>query len=315
MPRLKSNSFDYEPVRVFREFSHSATECSARDIGVHRSGSSRLVIVRLAERTLLCGTATRDFNDTEIRDCVHARGQLYLDVSQKIQWTNFASHLQQFIISPVCGDCADFPTCCGAFEACTTSFFLDDEMWIRRHLAGLGGRVLDVGMGQLPYLDVIEPAIRAGTLLYHGLDPDQRVVDDARARQLPIELTCNRIETFEGNGARFNHIVAIRCLNHFEDLHRALDRMCALLLEGGTLLLIESLPLPLVRPRRMAKRSHLEADGGFQHYQNLGSEDVIGAIYGRHPLEIAWHRPVGRDTCDQWILLATRSSRRECSDG
>jgi hypothetical protein len=44
---------------------------------------------------------------------------------------------------------------------------------------------------------------------------------------------------------------------------------------------------------------------GHQHFRNCASEDVLPLV-ARHGLRVVEHRPVGRDTSNQWILLLAR---------
>ena len=101
----------------------------------------------------------------------------------------------------------------------------------------------------------------------------------------------------------FDWVIAIRSLNHFQDVERALSVMFDAARDGATMLLIESLPLPLVRGRRHARLSHELAPRGFEHYRNWGSEDFLEFAGSRYAFEVLYHRPVGRDTCDQWLLV------------
>ncbi len=300
-----SNSFDYTPVRVLDGFVLDPASCTARDLGLHRARSSRVVLVQRDGRIVLCRTSTSDFDDAEIRGVVHDLGQLYLDVSGKPQIDDFARDVRQLVIGAGCRACPDFPTCVACYHEAPRSFFADDEAWLRDRLRTLGGRVLDVGVGHGPYLDAVWDRLASGVMTLDGLDPDPGLVDG------PPGLRTFRasIETFAPpDPTPYDHILAIRSLHHVADLDQAFARMCALLRPRGTLLLIESAALPLVRSRRHAAHAHAFATGGFQHARNWDSHRMIAFLGDRVPLRLLFHRPISPDTCDQWILVFERGA-------
>jgi 2-polyprenyl-3-methyl-5-hydroxy-6-metoxy-1,4-benzoquinol methylase len=297
-----SSQFDYEPVRELEGFVLDPERCTARDLGFSRAATSRVVLVRKDGRVAACRTTTDSFADEEIREVVHECGQLYLDVSGRPAIHDFRADVRQLRLTDACRSCPDLPACVACYEPAASRPFDDDEAWLDAWLASAEGAVLDVGMGRLPYLAALADRIRDGRVEYHGLDPDRSAIDAARASGLPLVLHEGGVEGFEAPRA-FDRIVAIRSLNHFADVERALSRLAACLAPGGLMLLVESLALPLVRGRRQAARCHEVAEGGFQHLRNWSSHRTISALRGL-PLRVTFHRPVGRDTCDQWILEA-----------
>ena len=305
-PRPGSNSFDYVPVRELKGFVPDPACCTARDLGLARAGTSRAVVVAADARFVLCRTDTGDFDDGEIRHVVHARGQLYLDVSGKPAIDDFGREVRQVVIAPACLSCPDLASCCACYVPAPASFFHQDEARVHGWLAARRGRVLDVGMGWVPYLDAMEASVRDGRVEYHGLDPDPGVIAAAGASYLPLRLHAGTIEEYGGDGGPFDAVVALRSLNHFADVGLALDVIAACLRPGGEALLVESLPLPLVRSRRHAARCHDEAAGRYEHLRNWDSAQVVALLSSR-PFAVLEERPVARDTCDQWILRLRRT--------
>jgi hypothetical protein len=299
----RSNSFDYVPFRAVDGFVLDPARCTARDLGLARAGTSRVVICRLQGRFVLARTDTGDFDDAAIRHVVHGCGQLYRDVSGKPSIDDFATDVVQLVRCDACRACPDLPTCCGCHQPATRSFFLEDEAWLRAFVASLDGDVLDVGMGQVPYLADAMERVRDGRLRLLGLDPDPAAAAVGASLGIPVHV--GGIEAFDGAAASFGHAVAIRSLNHFVDPAAALAVLARVLRPGGTLTLIESLALPLVRTRRQAERSHRAAAGGFQHLRNWDSAPVL-ALLADLPFDVVRHRPIGPDTCDQWIVQARR---------
>lgn len=310
-----SNSFDYTPARVLEGFVLDPAACSARDLGLHRAQTSRVVLVERGGRVVLCRTRTSDFGEPEIRQVVHDLGQLYLDVSGKPQMDDFARDVRQLVVAGECRTCPDFPACVAAYREAPRSLFADDEAWLRDHLRLLAGRVLDVGIGRGPYLDAVRDRLASGVLTLHGLDPDPGVggwseeggdgsIEDALGG---VRILRGTIETFRPPDVEpYDHVLAIRSLHHVADLDRAFATMTDLIRPGGTLLLIESVALPLVRSRRHSAHSHAHATGGFQHARNWDSKRMLAFLGGRFPLRTVFHRPVSADTCDQWILVLER---------
>ncbi|MBM4398364.1 MAG: class I SAM-dependent methyltransferase [Deltaproteobacteria bacterium] len=301
-----SNSFDFEPARSLADFTLDAERCSARPLGLDRARTSRVLIAHIEGRFALCRTQTSNFTTAEVREYVHDCGQLYLDVSGKPAVTDFAADVRQLVVSAECRKCRSLPTCVACYELAPRSFFEEDEEWLRAELSRLRGRVLDVGLGHVPYLDAFADLVRSGDVEYHGLDPDPVAIAAASASDLPLRLHHGVIEEFAGFDGAIDHVIAIRSLNHFLDIDTAFARIAAGLRPGGSLLVIESIPLPLLRSRRHARLCHEAQRGGFQHFRNWDSHRTLHAIR-RFPFQVKFHRPVGRDTCDQWLLTLERA--------
>lgn len=306
-PEGRSNSFDYQPVRTLGDFAlRSGFDCGAVSLGLATCKTSRVVMVNVDGRTVLCSTDTGDFDDGEIRHVVHQCGQLYLDVSNQPSINDFANDVRQIVISAMCRECVFLNTCCACYVRDDVDRFAGDEAWLGRYIEGLSGRVLDVGVGQGPYLSAVSERLNAGVLEVTGLDPDQTVLDRMTETGLPIRTELGLIEDFVGHDGEYDHAVAIRSLNHFKDVRIAVSRMADAVKQGGRILLVESLPLPLVRSRRKLAFSHQVSDGGFQHLRNWDSSMVLNEIKGM-PLRVTQNRPIDRDTCDQWFLELERT--------
>jgi len=297
----KSNSFDYIPFKVIDGFVLDHQQCTAHELCLSKAATSRIVIVVLKRRFVLARTNTGDFDEAEIRHVVHDCGQLYRDISDKPSITDFYTDVTQFVLSPTCRSCPSFPTCSACYVPASQSYFSQDEAWLQAKIASFTGRVLDVGMGQVPYLVGAADKIQSGTLSILGLDPDPA----AAGLDAGIQVHIGTIEAFDAEPASFDHAIAIRSLNHFEDPAKALEVLAKVIKPGGSLVLIESLPLPLIRTKKQADTSHELAQGGFQHLRNWDSYPVLELI-SKLPFKVEWHRPISPDTCDQWIIVAKR---------
>ncbi|HOA13371.1 MAG TPA: class I SAM-dependent methyltransferase [Myxococcota bacterium] len=314
-----SNSFDYVPVRPIPGFILDPAACSARDHGLAASGTSRVVLVNAAGRasedgdgglrevgrTVLCRTDTADFDEAEIRHVVHDRGQLYLDVSGKPSIDDFATDVRQLVLARECMRCPDFVQCCCCYLPAETSFFDQDQRWLADMMKSLGGRVLDVGLGNVPYMGFMPIPPDGEHIEYHGVDPDP----DAGKTIAGVTVHQIGIEDFAGFDGYFDHVLSLRSLNHFLDVGAALESVHRCLKPGGQAVFMESLALPLVRSRHKALTSHQAAAGGFQHLRNWDSSQLLEVVermnrFGRG-FRVTFHRPIGPDTCDQWIVVMT----------
>lgn len=150
MSRGVSNSFDYIAVKRLDGFVLGPQGCTAHVLGLSRSRTSRVVIGKFPRGFVLLRTRTTDFESSEIREIVHGRGQLYLDVSAKPQIDDFASDVVQMPMAGECLACPALEDCCCCYVPRDQSRFLQDETWTRDLLARLSGRVLDVGQASCP---------------------------------------------------------------------------------------------------------------------------------------------------------------------
>ena len=165
--------------------------------------------------------------------------------------------------------------------------------------------MLDVGCGEQLYRAEIADLLRAGTITYTGLDPDAESLDRFRAAIPEARLELGDIEHFATEPASYDHVLCLRALNHVFDLDEALSRMSRALKPGGLLLLLEMTPFAMLRRAEQIAAADRAPRAGHQHFRNVASEDVLPLV-ARHGLRVVEHRPVGRDTSNQWILLLAR---------
>ncbi len=173
-------------------------------------------------------------------------------------------------------------------------------------MSGLHGRVLDVGCGEQLYRHVLAPLLRAGTIEYTGLDPDEPSLASARVALPEGRFHLDGIEGFAGPVAAYDHVLCLRSLNHVRDLDQALSRMSALLKPGGTLLIVETTPFAMLRRAEQITAADRAPRAGHQHFRNVASDDVLPLV-ARHSLEVVEHQPARLETSNEWILLLRRS--------
>jgi len=300
-----SNSFDYVPVRRLQNFVHCKTSCTAKALGLSQCKSSRVVIVKNdRQQFILCMTKTTDFSDTEIRYVVHDKGQLYLDRSKKLQIEDLGQDTVQLIVSFECRKCDAFATCCLVYEKTKISFFELDEAWVHGWLGQVRGKVLDVGTGSGYYYKPLSDLIKRGVISIEVIEPEEKYW--TRLEEMGLKLIGQKLESASIGRASYDYVLAIRSINHIQDLGAGLSKMVEALKPGGTMLLIESLPLPLVRSKSASQECHEKATGGFQHFHNIGLQEVLNLL-GKERITPIFTRDISLDTCDQWILICKKS--------
>jgi SAM-dependent methyltransferase len=247
-------------------------------------------------------TDTADFADAEIARIKSDYSHLFLDRAEPGVLDDFKHGMRRVLPDPACDDCAG---CGGRFHVIDGEPFAREEEIVAAHIGRLRGRVLDVGCGEQLYRDEIAALIRAGTVAYTGLDPDAESLDRFRAAIPEATLRLGDIEHYEDAPASYDHVLCLRALNHVLDLDEALARMSRMLKPGGLLLLLEMTPFAMLRRAEQIAAADRAPRAGHQHFRNCASEDVLPLV-ARHGLRVVEHRPIGRDTSNQWILLLAR---------
>jgi len=248
-------------------------------------------------KLLLALALTRDFSDAALLRTKFWIGQVYADISGKPAPTDFAKDLRALRLVERCRVCPDKEQCAGQWEIVDEDVFSKDDTRVREIIAGLRGRVLDVGCGgDLRYQDVLEPLVKSGKVEYLGVDPDPTVVASfqghpwARVQQGTLE------ELAVGGG--WDVLLLLRAFNHLRDVAKALDSAWNALKPGGQLVVADNVPFGLVR--LMPVTSH-GPEPRHEHYRNLASQEAV-VLIERRGFRLLEHRPVKWGTSDQWLL-------------
>jgi SAM-dependent methyltransferase len=317
VPRLgepRSNSFTFVPVRdVPRPLG---APCPIRDDGVSPYDRSRTLFLRLKDRMRLFRTETRDFSDAELSVTKDELGQLYVDVSTKLAPDDFAKDLRKLVRAEECASCPEESRCTGAWEPLRVDVFSRDDGRVRELIADLGGRVLDLGCGDGPYLDLLAARVREGAIDYVGVDPDAArlrvlasryafALGSARVEGERARFVVASAEELPADLGSFDHVLVLRSYNHLIDPERALDRVIARLRPGGTLVLVDNVAFGLVRQARHAARAELASENRFEHYRNDGANEAAQRLVGRG-LNLVERSDVGPRTSNQWMLRYQR---------
>jgi SAM-dependent methyltransferase len=267
----------------------------------------RTLFLRLADRMRLFRTETRDFSDEEILHVKETTGQIYLDVSTKLAPDDFARDLKKLVVAAECRRCDRRPVCTGAWEPLREDVFTRDDARVRAILGGISGRVLDLGAGEGPYLDVLAPRIARGEVEYTGVEPDAGRVGMLAVRAPGARFVTAPAEELPADLGVFDHVLVLRSYNHFADPERALAPAIGRLRPGGTLLCADNLAFGLVRGLAHARRAERAAENGFEHYRNDGP-DQAHRVLSRFPLALRERRDAGPATSNQWLLRYERTT-------
>lgn len=167
--------------------------------------------------------------------------------------------------------------------------FTRDDAVMRDHLAGLCGRVLDVGCGEARYRQLIPR-----TVDYVGIDP---VGGNG--------VHCGHIEEGLPKPGPYDHVLILRSYNHLADPKRALSLVCEALRPGGTLFVCDNVPFGLVRTPEQVAHARAATGLSFDHLRNDGLEQALAVLHGVPVLVLA-SGDVQPGTSNQWWFKACR---------
>jgi MoaA/NifB/PqqE/SkfB family radical SAM enzyme len=278
--RTRSNSFNYVMETMVEKNGH----CPLLDLalGITPWDRGRTLYVQNGDRVARFRAASRDFADVEIDRVKHSLGQLYLDVSKKDAPDDFARDLVPLRRSASCNPCEHKASCTGMFEPVYEDWFSRDDARVHEILAGLSGRILDIGCGDHPYRAHI-----AGD--YVGIDP--RLGRDAES------LSVDEI-------GGFDHVLILRSWNHLRDPASVVRRLADGLRPGATLLVVDNVAFGLARTGAHARRAE-RSSAALEHYRNHSAADVL-RLTRNLPFEVIQVREVSAETSNQWLVCFRR---------
>jgi pyruvate-formate lyase-activating enzyme/SAM-dependent methyltransferase len=304
--RPRSNSFHY--VREGDAGRIEGGRCPVLADGVTPWDAGRAIFLREGERVVRYRTETRDFTDAEIETTKHAKGQVYIDASDKLAPDDFAKDLVLLRRSAVCAPCPEAKRCAGLFEPADgaegESVFTRDDERVRAIVRDLEGAILDVGCGEGRYEDILAPKAQAGSIRYVGVEPEEARATSLQRRWPWAHVVQQPVETLGAEGL-FDHALILRSWNHLRDPEHAARLLARALRPGGTLTVVDNVAFALVRDRAQAERAE-HGDAALEHYRNDDSDRadrVIAAAGGFERLEAI---PVTPGTSNQWLLRYRR---------
>jgi SAM-dependent methyltransferase len=253
----------------------------------------------------LVRTTTSDFSEDEIAATRDRLGQIYADVSTKLAPDDFARDLRKLRPSAECAACPSRSGCPGCWEAAGGDVFGRDDARVIAILAGLSGRVLDVGCGDAGYLRALAERAAAGVVEYVCVDPDEARLALLASRFPFARFVAGRAEGLPADLGDFDHVLFLRSYNHLADPARALAAAVARLRPGGSLVLVDNVAFGLVRGAAHAARAEAAPGNQLEHYRNDGAAEadaIVRAASLSRPLRLVERRDVGPETSNQWLL-------------
>lgn len=299
----RANSYNFVPERDIARAPTSP--CPIRTDGTSPYDRGRTLFVRLKDRMRLFRTDSRDFSDAELLTIKETTGQLYIDISTKLAPDDFSKDLRKLRLAAECGVCPERSRCTGCFEAMKSDVFVKDDAVVLDVLAGLSGRVLDLGCGEGRYLDVLAKNAAAGAIDYVGVDPDPTSLSVLGSRYPFAKFVTANAEDLPDTLGTFDHVLALRSVNHFVDPARVFDSALARLRPGGTLLLVDNVAFGLVRSRKHALRAETSPTNRLEHHRNDDAERTARRLAGK-PVKLILRHDVSPLTSNQWVLRYER---------
>ncbi len=300
----RANSFNFVRTATTVPSTATADACTAHASGSGMDPVRQLWLVE-GDRLVRYETDTADFSPAEIARVKAEWTHCFVDRAAPGVLDDFRDGMRRIVPDAACDACAHRAACGTRFRVVDGEPFAREEERIAAHIGGLRGRVLDVGCGEQLYRDELAALLRAGTIDYRGLDPDEESLARLRAAIPEARLQPGDIEHFEDDPASYDHVLCLRALNHVADLDEAMARMARLLKPGGSLLLVEMTPFAMLREPAQVAAADRAPRAGHQHFRNVASDEVL-PYARRHGLRVAEHRPACRDATNQWLLLLVR---------
>ena len=230
-------------------------------------------------------------------EAVRARGQLYLDVSDKPRLDDFAADLR--LLEPL-------PD--GRWRVGQQQPFANEEAQLLAWLTELQGEVVDVGAGPIRYLQALRTAIQAGRLRYTAVEPDPAALERT-AEALPEATLVRGVgEALPLADACADSVLLLRSVNHLRDLRQGLREALRVLRPGGTLVLVDNVAFGLLRTPAQLERAHAisVSDTPFEHYRNDDATDVAHVLAELGGVRLEDCHAVRPGGSNQWLLRARR---------
>ncbi len=305
--RARSNSFNYTFEALVT--TEAGEACPLREDGVTPWDRGRHLFVRHGPRIARFRADTRDFSDAEITTLKHELEQVYLDVSRKDAPDDFASDLRPLRRSVLCEGCPERPRCTGLFEPdLDDEPFARDDARVREHVATIEGDVLDVGVGEGRYQEVVGARLDAGAVRYAAFDPEADVIARLSARWPAARALVGTAEAWadEVDPESLDHVLILRSWNHLVEPLRVMQAVARALRPGGSVLIVDDVAFALVRSRPQAQRAE-RARARFEHYRNDGAAEAA-QVLEQTALHVVERRDAGPGTSTLWLVRATRPS-------
>jgi 2-polyprenyl-3-methyl-5-hydroxy-6-metoxy-1,4-benzoquinol methylase len=301
----RANSFNFVRTTTAVPWTATAEACTAYSQARGLEPSRHLWLIE-DDTLVLHATDTGDFTAWEIAQIKDGWSHLFVDRAPAGVLDDFTEGMRRVLPDVVCDACPHRAECPRRFRVVEGPPFGREEAWIASYIAGLRGRVLDVGCGEQLYQNQLAPLVRSGAVRYTGLDPDELSLTRLRTALPQGRFVLGGIEDFHDEPESYDHILCLRSLNHVTDVDEALARMAGLLKPGGTLLVVECTAFAMLRRHEQVAAADQAPRAGHQHFRNVSSEDVL-PYARRRALQVVHHHPATLQTTNEWILLLARA--------
>ncbi len=304
--RPRSNSFNYAFEALVTTSANGS--CPILADGVTPWDRARHLFVKHGPRIARFRADTRDFSDVEIAAVKHELGQVYLDVSDKDAPDDFGADLRPLVRSAICEGCPERERCAGMFEPrLDDDPFTRDDARVRALVAALSGEVLDLGVGEGRYADVIGARIEEGAIRYRALDPEPAAIERIRGRWPSARAWVGTAEAWaaEAKETELDHALVLRSWNHLAEpaaVVRAIERA---LRPGGSLVVVDDVAFALARTRQKTRRAETSR-AAFEHFRNDTAADAARVIEAETSLACVERRDAGVGTSTLWLLRYAR---------
>lgn len=299
-----ANSFNFIRADVAVAATADSESCTAYRAGAGIDPLRQLWLVE-GDRLVQHVSDTGDFSAAEIARVKDDWSHVFIDRAAPGVLDDFIEGMRRVVPDHLCDGCAHRQQCGRRFALVEGAPYGEQEAWIARYVAGLRGRVLDVGCGEQLYRGVLAPLLRSGAVEYSGLDPDEPSLEVARAALPEGRFALGGIEDYRDAPQRYDRVLCLRSLNHVRDVDEALARMAVLLKPGGQLLIVECTPFAMLRRAEQVAAADRAPRAGHQHFRNVASDEVVPYARARG-LEVLEHQPSSRAGTNQWLLLLVR---------
>jgi 2-polyprenyl-3-methyl-5-hydroxy-6-metoxy-1,4-benzoquinol methylase len=301
----RANSFNFVRTTTAVPWSATADACTAYGAASGVEPYRHLWLIE-DERLVLHVTDTADFAAAEIAQVKDGVSHLFVDRASAGVLDDFTEGMRRVLPDTTCDACPHRTQCGRRFHVVDGPPFAREEAWIANYVAGLRGRVLDVGCGEQLYQNELAPLVRSGTVRYTGLDPDDLSLTRLRAALPEGRFYLGGVEDFRDAPESYDHILCLRSLNHVTDVDEAVACMASLLKPDGELLVVECTPFAMLRRREQVAAADRAPRAGHQHFRNVASEEVL-PYARRRALHVLQHYPATLHTTNEWILLLGRT--------
>lgn len=267
----------------------------------------RDLFVRHGGRVARYRADTRDFSDVEIGRIKHELGQLYVDVSGKDAPDDFTTDLRPLARSKTCDGCPHFEGCTGMFEPrLDDDPFGRDDAAVRDVLGTIEGDVVDVGVGEGRYVELVAERVAAGLIRYVAFDPDAAAIERLRERCPGADATVLDAERWadEVESESVDHVLLLRSWNHLAKPARVAEGVARALRPGGTVTVVDDAAFGLARSQAHAARAE-RSSAEREHYRNDTAADAARVLEAAG-LTLSVRRDVAPGTSTLWLLRGSR---------